>query len=141
MKLEDAIDYSFVVSNNVSAGTATVTVTGTGNYTGTATGSFMISPKAITVMPTAGQSKTYDESDPALTYALSEGIFTGNTMSGVLSRTEGESAGTYVIALGTLTAGDNYSLSLSETPVYFTINKATQTAPDAQQSGARPTIA
>jgi len=35
-------DYTFAVSDNIEAGTATVTVTGTGNYTDTATGTFII---------------------------------------------------------------------------------------------------
>ncbi|GAB6394313.1 MAG: hypothetical protein MdMp024_0625 [Bacteroidales bacterium] len=36
------MDYTVYYSNNVNAGTATVTIVGTGNYTGTATGTFTI---------------------------------------------------------------------------------------------------
>lgn len=117
----NASDYTFEASNNTNAGTATVTVTGQVNYAGTATGTFTIGRKAITVTPDASQSKTYGESDPALTYTLSDALFSGDSMSGALSRAAGENAGTYAITLGTLSAGANYTLSLSETPVYFTI--------------------
>ena len=40
--LEADTDYTLAYSDNINAGTATVTVTGTGNYTGTATGNFTI---------------------------------------------------------------------------------------------------
>ena len=40
-------DYVVEYTNNINAGTATVTVTGIGNYTGTFTKTFTISPKSI----------------------------------------------------------------------------------------------
>lgn len=40
-------DYTVSYSNNVDAGTATITITGKGNYTGTRTKNFTIDPKSI----------------------------------------------------------------------------------------------
>ncbi|MBR6392745.1 MAG: VanW family protein [Eubacterium sp.] len=41
-------DYTFEYSDNINVGTATITVTGIGDYTGTATGTFEITPLSIT---------------------------------------------------------------------------------------------
>ena len=46
-KADDSGDVNYKYSNNINAGTATVTVTGTNNYTGSITTTFEISPKNI----------------------------------------------------------------------------------------------
>ena len=71
--------------------------------------SFLITPKPVTVTPTAGQNKVFGSSDPVFTYASSDpaAIFTG-----ALSRAAGENTGAYAFNLGTLSAGSNYTLSL-----------------------------
>ena len=57
-------------------------------------------------------SKTYGDPDPPLTYEITTGsLVNGDTFSGSLTRDEGESVGAYPILQGTLTAGDNYSLT------------------------------
>lgn len=122
--LTPTTDYTVAYSDNINAGLATVTVTGAGNYSGEATKNFVIAPKSITITPTAGQSKTYGAADPALTYTPSETL---NSFTGALSRASGEDAGTYAITLGTLSAGDNYELTLAADAVNFTINKAALT--------------
>ena len=57
-------DYTAVYTNNVNAGTATITVTGKGNYSGTASTTFDIAPKALTaegITATLSQSEfTFD---------------------------------------------------------------------------------
>ena len=59
--LKKGTDYSVTYSNNVNAGTATITVTGKGNYKGTATGTFTINKAANTL--TINKSKaTYKQS-------------------------------------------------------------------------------
>lgn len=63
VKLGDATliagtDYTLSYSNNVNAGTATMTVTGKGGYTGTKTATFAIG-KAASSIKLAAQSKTY----------------------------------------------------------------------------------
>ncbi len=46
--LTEETDYTISYQNNVNAGTATVTATGKNNYTGTVTGTFRISARALT---------------------------------------------------------------------------------------------
>ena len=91
------------------------------NATELSLGTYRILPKSITVTPTAGQNKVYSQPDPSLQYTLSNALYTGDALSGTLARAAGENAGTYAIAIGTLTAGSNYALSLSGT-VNFTIS-------------------
>ena len=84
-------------------------------------GTYRILPKSINVTPTAGQNKIYGQPDPQFAYTLSSTLAAGDTMTGALTRPAGENVGAYAIALGTLTAGSNYTLSLSGS-VSFTIN-------------------
>jgi len=79
-----------------------------------------ITTKALTITPVSGQSKAYRASDPSLTYTTS-GLLGDDSLSGSLSRTSGESAGTYVFTKGTL-ANSDYSISLVTPAVSFTIN-------------------
>ncbi len=70
-----------------------------------------ISSRPITVAADA-KSKTVDSPDPALTYQLTSGsLIAPDAFSGALNRVTGESAGDYSILQGTLTAGNNYSMS------------------------------
>jgi len=89
-----------------------------------------VNPRSITVTPDATQNKVYGTNDPVLTYTSSEQLITGNAFTGTLSRTPGEDAGLYNIALGSLGAGANYSLALGGN-VQFEITKA----PGAAVSG------
>jgi hypothetical protein len=64
------MDYAVSYSNNLNAGTATVTITGLGNYTGTATGQFTILPRQIAaewVQLIADQPYTGSAVNPAVT--------------------------------------------------------------------------
>src|SRR5207237_303143 len=83
------------------------------NYTLTFVGADLtISARAITVTADA-KSKTYGDSDPALTYQITSGSlafsdgFTGN-----LSRAAGENVGTYAITQGDLALNSNYTLTV-----------------------------
>lgn len=91
-------------------------------------GTFTINKAALTVTANA-VSKTYGEADPELTYKV-EGLVNGDELTGQLERVAGENVGTYAIALGTLTAGDNYTITY--TGADFTISKrdVTVTAKD-----------
>lgn len=91
----------------------------------------------ITVTPAALEEgkilgKTYGEKDSELTYTLSPALVGNDKMTGALAREAGEDAGTYPINLGTLSAGDNYTLTLAEGAVY-TVNKALPTFDPAPQ--------
>ncbi len=90
------------------------------NATELSLGTYNILPKSITVTPKAAQNKVYNQLDPVLQYTLSSALYAGDELSGTLARAAGENAGAYAIGIGTLTAGGNYTLSLSGT-VNFTI--------------------
>ena len=111
-KLQSEADsaYSETVPTNAGAYTVKYSVAETDNYkSGTATASFTISPRALTITAEA-KSKTYGEADPALTYTHSD-LVGSDTITGELSRAEGENVNTYAIGQGTLTAGDNYTIT------------------------------
>jgi hypothetical protein len=75
-----------------------------------------VSPKPISVTADSVR-KTYGASDPELTYTASEIA----PFSGSLIRDAGEAVGSYPIRQGSLTAGANFSISLTE--VDFSILK------------------
>jgi hypothetical protein len=86
------------------------TLTAGGNYSITFVGaSLTINAKTITVTADA-MSKTYGDADPSLTYSNTP-LLGSDTFSGSLSRVAGENVGTYAINQGTLTAGENYSIT------------------------------
>jgi len=108
-----------VTSNGVTIGGTDV-----GNYTfdNTATGAANIDPMLVTITPTAIQAKVYGNIDPVLAYSNSS-LIGGDAISGVLGRVAGESVGSYAYALGDLSAGPNYLLSLAEGIDTFSITK------------------
>ena len=68
-------------------------------------------PKEITV--TAKNAEKFEgETDPALEYTV-EGLVGTDQLTGALARETGETAGTYAIGQGTLTAGDNYTVKFT----------------------------
>lgn len=90
-------------------------------------GTYRILSKSITVTPTAGQNKVYGQPDPPLQYTLSDALCTGDELTGTLARAAGENVGSYAIAMGTLTAGGNYTLSLSGSVSFAITPKADAT--------------
>lgn len=103
-------DYEVVYENNINAGenTASVKVTAKGNFQGTKTAKFSIKKATLKIKADA-KEKYFGDADPALTYT-SEGLITGDAITGALTRDEGEDVGTYDIKQGTLTAGNNYTI-------------------------------
>jgi len=78
----------------------------------------------ITVRPVTvtadDASKTVDAADPELTYSVTSGsLVAGDAFTGALTRTAGETAGTYPITKGTLALTANYDLTF--VPGTFTI--------------------
>ena len=93
-----------------------------GNYTITIPASALgdILKRALSVTADDA-SKVQNDPDPALTYTLTSGsLVSGDAFSGNLARDTGENPGTYAIKIGTLNAGDNYTITF--TPGTFTIN-------------------
>ena len=97
-------DYTISYSNNINAGTATLTITGKGNFTGTASTTFTINKASLTV-PSQSGTLTYDtlEHSPA----WSNYSYSAMTISGTSSATD---AGTYN-AIFTLKSTTNYKWS------------------------------
>lgn len=85
------------------------------NYTVSFTGNNLsITPYTLAVT-TAAKSKVYGDSDPTLTYTygtLKNGD-TASVFSGGLGRAAGENVGAYAINQGTLSAGGNYTITLT----------------------------
>ncbi len=119
------------------AGTVSVRAAQAGNATYAATNvdqSFTVNPAALTVSanPT---NKVYGDTDPVLTWRITSGtLVTGDTITGGLTRTTGESVGTYAIVQNTLTAGANYNLTytganltISQKPLTVTADNKSKT--------------
>jgi N-acetylneuraminic acid mutarotase len=72
---------------------------------------FTITPAPITVTADA-QSKPFGAADPTLTYQITKGTLASvDSFTGALTRTPGESPGTYPIKQGTLSLNANYILT------------------------------
>ena len=97
-----------------------------------ANGTLTVAKRPLQITAVA-KSKKFGESDPELTYT-SEGLVENDKITGTLTRTAGENAGTYAITQGTLTAGDNYEISFVGADL--TIEKADSIsgAPEASKS-------
>jgi len=81
------------------------------NYTVNVTGaSLAITPRCISVTASAA-GKTYGDPEPVFDYSFAPALVGGDTFSGALARTPGETAGSYPIGLGTLSLSGNYALS------------------------------
>src|SRR5438067_8253814 len=73
---------------------------------------FTITPKPVVVTPTSGQSKVFGASDPTLAFA-NDASPAADTSAVEPARAAGGRVGTDAISLGSLSAGTNYTLSLS----------------------------
>ena len=124
-------DYTVAYSDNVNAGTATVTVTGQGNYTGEKTATFTIAKAQLTAVTLSQTSLTYTGSEQTVSVSsvkageldvpAADYDVTGNVQT---------AAGTYTVTV-TAKAESNYAGSAT---AQFTITKAAAsvTAPTAK---------
>jgi hypothetical protein len=121
---------------NVGAG-KTVTISGL-TLIGTASANYILTQPAaaasITTRPitvTADTlTKVYGDADPALTYKLSASLVAGDSLTGALTRSAGNSVGTYAIQQGTLAATANYALTYSGANLTITAKALKITAND-----------
>jgi RHS repeat-associated protein len=76
------------------------------------------------------KTKTYGDSDPALTYSFGTLVNgdTSSVLSGALTRTTGENVGSYTISLGSISAGANYSIVYTGADLTITSRSLTITA-------------
>jgi hypothetical protein len=99
------------------------TVTAGSNYVITYnTANLSITPKALAVSAVA-KTKTYGDTDPALTYTFSPALIGTDAFTGSLTRVPGENIGNYAITQGTVTAGPNYQITY--TPANLSIGTKT----------------
>ncbi|MGX5681979.1 MBG domain-containing protein [Schumannella luteola] len=82
-------------------------------------GTLTIEPRSLTIAA-QDASKTYGDTDPVFGFDV-EGLLPGDETTGSLDRTAGEDVATYLIRLGTVTAGPNYTIDF--TPAYLTIEQ------------------
>lgn len=116
----DPEDYSVSYSNNVNAGTATVTITGTRNYSGVQTLDFTIDKKPMTdaMVALAPTTFTYNGGVQKPAVTVSDGtLMTSNDYT--ISNDGNINAGEYTVTVTATTTG-NYSGLGSKT---YTINK------------------
>jgi hypothetical protein len=92
-------------------------------------GTLTVNPRAVTVTANP-KSKTYGASDPALTYSFAPALISGDAFSGALVRAVGENVGAYAITKGTLTLGNNYTISYVGANLTITKAPLTVTADD-----------
>jgi hypothetical protein len=78
-----------------------------------------ITARPLTIIPETGQKKVFGELDPLpFKYTTSEELIAGNTFSGALGREPGENVLTYPYRVGTLSAGNNYSLNVGSSATF-----------------------
>jgi len=116
--LAKEVDYSITYADNSGYGTATATITGIGNYTSTASRTFFIDKKVLTVSGAIATSKTYDGTTATtITGATLQGVCENDDVSlenltGAFVNAnvgEGKTVYTYITLTGT--AENNYSLT------------------------------
>ena len=125
-KANDGTDYNSETAPTKAGNyTATFTVTGTEDYSGLSEQvNFTIAKKAVTVTANDA-SKTYGESDFALTYTHTE-LVGSDALVITVARTSGENANTYTITASQEdSANPNYEITFKTGT--FTIHKATLT--------------
>ncbi len=105
----DASTYTVSYSNNINAGTATVTVKGTGDYKGTLTKTFTIKKGDMTGIKATGKTVTYNGSAHTITVS--------GVPSGAKVTYKTSSSGTYSTTKPTRT-------SAGTTTVYYKVTKA-----------------
>ena len=112
------------------------------NYEMTYVGAnFTINPRPITV--TAGaKTKVYGQSDPSLTYSLSESLLAGEGSSGALTRANGSNIGTYLISIGTFALSSNYTVTYVPANLTITAKPLTIRADSKTKAsgGSQPTF-
>ncbi|MGE3277324.1 MAG: MBG domain-containing protein, partial [Vicinamibacterales bacterium] len=113
------------------------TLAATANYALTYAGANLtITTRPLTVTADA-QTKTYGDTDPALTYSITSGSLAfSDALTGSLVRDLGENVGTYTITQGGLTAGANYAFTYVPANLTITARPLTVTAdPQAKTYG------
>ncbi|MFC5191951.1 MBG domain-containing protein [Algoriphagus aquatilis] len=109
----DQLTGSLSRNSGENVGTYAITqgsLTAGSNYTVTYIGAnLVINPKPLVITANPNQGKRFGDSDPTLTFTT-QGLVSGDVLSGALSRVAGENTGSYPILIGSLAAGSNYTV-------------------------------
>ncbi|MGN6296327.1 MAG: T9SS type A sorting domain-containing protein [Ginsengibacter sp.] len=112
-----AVTYTPAAGTLLNAGasqTLHVDVAATDNYNAASEDvTINVNQRPISITPTSGQFKYCGQPDPVFTYVASESLIPGNSYSGGLSRSGTNDVGIYNYLIGTLSAGNNYILTLA----------------------------
>ena len=94
----------------------TYTITATNNDgSAQTTISFDIQTRALTITATSGLQKTYGDSDPELTFSITQGSLAfQDVLQGTVSRDVGESVGNYDISQGSLSVANDQDEDVSQ---------------------------
>ncbi len=108
-----AVAYTNNSRTDVGTQEVTATITGANFTTLELKADLTITPAILEIKVDLGQNKLFGQTDPILTY-MASGFGVGDDesiLSGTLIRDAGEAVGIYAIKLGSLDAGDNYSIN------------------------------
>ena len=97
------------------------------------TNSFAITNRPIVITPVDGQGKVYGNADPVFAYTASEALQPDDEYNGSLGRVSGSDVGTYAYTLGSLTAGNNYTLTLGSSAGFTISPKSVSITPTSGQ--------
>ncbi|RYD95790.1 MAG: hypothetical protein EOP54_15185, partial [Sphingobacteriales bacterium] len=122
LNLQGNLTYTGTAIGVTAVGSYFITPTGytSANYAITYQDGSLTVVKAIVNIIAETKNKVYGAADPALTYTTS-GLIGNDGVTGVLTRAIGENVGDYVINIGSLNAGGNYTINY--TPSNLTIAK------------------
>ncbi len=133
--LTSGTHYTVAYSNNINAGTATVTITGQGNYTGTKSANFTINPKnASNLTINAISAVTYNGSaqTPAVTVRDGSTTLTNGTHYTVAysNNTNAGTATVTITGMGNYTSTKNANFTINKAPLTITAKSYTITEGD-----------
>lgn len=106
-----ADDYDVTYADNIRVGTATATVHFKGNYTGTASKTFRITPKALTVSGVAASNKIYDGTTTATITATLQGVADGDSVQLTPPAADFDTKNAGTGKAVTITAGSSFTIS------------------------------
>jgi hypothetical protein len=113
----------------VITGDCSLNATSEGNATLT------VAKMDVVITPDVNQSKEYSASDPVpFTFSPTPSLLGSDTFTGELERATGEDTGTYAFTSGTLSAGNNYNLTVANTPTFTITALPVVITPDADQT-------
>uniref|UniRef100_UPI0040486508 MBG domain-containing protein n=1 Tax=Algoriphagus sp. TaxID=1872435 RepID=UPI0040486508 len=117
-EIDQAPSISTTATTTSGVGTYRIILTGgsDSNYTLTRVeGVVEVTPASLSLKVNSA-TKIYGQADPVYTYSLQglKGADTEGILSGALTREAGEELGTYRISAGTISAGTNYTLSVTD---------------------------